>query len=130
MVLNPGEITVELLLNNPAYYIAFIYVGSLILSAVAAWWADRQADNSLKAESRKIDPLTDTTQVYEFENVRDPILAGILACIVVVYPLAASIDIVGGWQGVFASAVLAGITARVVLMKLASSFVTKYTQMK
>lgn len=128
MVINPGEITLELLLSNPLYYMAFVYVGALVLAAVAAWWADRQADNALKQESRKIDPLADTTQVYEFENVRDPILAGMLACIAVVFPLAASIDTVGGWQGVFASAVLAGITARVVLSRLAAAFVTKATQ--
>lgn len=129
MVINPGEITLELLLGeNPLYYMAFIYVGSLILTAIAAWWADRQADNALKQESRAIDPLADTTQVYEFENVRDPVLAGMLACVVVVFPLAASIDTVGGWQGIYAGAVLAGITARVILMKLAASFITKVTQ--
>lgn len=124
-MIEPGEITLELLLNNPLYYMAFVYVGALTLSAIAAWWADRQADNALKQESRKIDPLADTTQTYEFENVRDPVLAGMLACIVAVFPLAASIDTVGGWQGIYASAVLAGITARAVLSRLAAAFVTK-----
>lgn len=128
MVIEPGEITLELLLNNPLYYMAFIYVGALVLAAIAAWWADRQADNALKQESRNIDPLADTTQVYEFENVRDPILAGMFACIVVVFPLAASIDTVGGWQGIYSSAVLAGITARAVLSRLAAAFVTKTTK--
>lgn len=128
MVINPGEITLELLLNNPLYYMVFVYMGALILASIAAWWADRQADNALKQESRKIDPLADTTQVYEFESIRDPILAGMLACIVVVFPLAASIDVVGGWQAIYASAVLAGITARAILMKLAASFITKVTQ--
>lgn len=129
MVINPGEITLELLLGeNPIYYMAFVYVGALVLAAVAAWWADRQADNALKQESRAIDPLADVTQVYEFENVRDPVLAGMLACIVVVFPLAASIDTVGGWQGIYASAVLAGMTARVVLSRLAAAFVTKTTK--
>lgn len=123
-----GKITVELLMNNPLYYMVFIYVGALALSAIAAWWADRQADNALKQESRKIDPLADTTQAYEFENVRDPILAGMLACIVVVFPLASSLDQVGGWQGIYASAVLAGITARIILMKLAAQFVSKMSK--
>lgn len=127
-MIEPGEITLELLLNNPLYYMAFVYIGALALSAIAAWWADRQADNALKQESRKIDPLADVTQVYEFENVRDPILAGMLACVVVVFPLAASIDVVGGWQAIYASAVLSGITARAVLMKLAAGFVSKVTQ--
>lgn len=128
MVINPGEITLELLLSNPLYYMVFVYMGALILASIAAWWADRQADNALKQESRKIDPLADTTQVYEFENIRDPILAGMLACVVVVFPLASSLDQFNGWQMIFASAVLAGITARIVLMKLAAGFVAKVTQ--
>ena len=107
---------------------AFIYVGAVVLAGIASWWADRQADNALKADARTIDPLADTTQVYEFEHVRDPIIAGVLACIVAVFPLATSIDQVGGWQGVFSSAVLAGITARAVLMRLSTGFVTKITK--
>ncbi len=109
-MIEPGKITLELLINNPLYYMVFVYIGALVLGGMAAWWADRQADNSLKQEARKIDPLADTTQVYEFEHIRDPVLAGMLACIVVVFPLASSVDTVGGWQSVFSSAVLAGIT--------------------
>lgn len=127
-MIEPGKITLELLLNNPLYYIVFVYLGALVLSAIAAWWADRQADNVLKAESRAIDPLADVTQAYEFEHIRDPILAGVLVCIVVVFPLASSLDQINGWQMIFASAVLAGITARMVLMKLANQFVSKVTK--
>ncbi|MDP2217216.1 MAG: hypothetical protein Q8J68_08025 [Methanolobus sp.] len=129
MVINPGEITLELLLGeNPLYYMLFVYVGALVLAGIASWWADRQADNSLKADAREIDPLADTTQVYEFENVRDPILAGVLVCVAVVFPMCQSIDIVSGWQGVYASAVLAGITARMILKSLAAKFAAKVTK--
>ena len=128
MVIEPGKITLELLLSNPLYYMLFIHAGALLLSAMAAWWADRQADNALKQESRKIDPLADTTQVYEFENVRDPILAGVLVCVAVVFPIASSIDTIGGWQGVYASAVLAGITSRMILRSLAAKFAAKVTK--
>ena len=128
MVITPGVISLELLLNNPLYYMLFVYAGAGVLAGIASWWADRQADNALKADARIIDPLADTTQVYEFENVRDPVLAGVLVCIAVVYPLAASIDTVGGWQGVYSSAVLSGIAARMILKSLAASFVTKVTK--
>lgn len=129
MVINPGEISLELLLGeNPLYYMLFVYAGAVVLAGIASWWADRQADNALKADARETDPMADTTQVYEFENVRDPVIAGVLVCVVVVFPMASSIDTIGGWQGVYASAVLAGITARMILKSLAAKFAAKVTK--
>lgn len=123
-----GKITLELLLNSPYSYLAVLYGVPLALGGLAAYFADRAADEKLKQESRAIDPLADTTQAYEFENIRDPIAWGMMAVVVVVYPMASTLDKVGDFSTVWASAVLAGLVSRAVLVKLAASFITKVTQ--
>ncbi len=129
-MINPGEITLELLLNSQYLYLAVLYAVPLLLGAAAAYFADRAADEKLKQDSRAIDPLADTTQVYEFEHIRDPIAWGMLAVVGVVFPLAATLDKTGDWSAVWAAAVLAGLTSRAILMKMAASFITKTTQVK
>jgi len=123
-----GKITLELLLNNPYSYLAVLYGVPLILGGVAAYFADRAADEKLKQESRAIDPLADTTQVYEFESIRDPIAWGVLAVVVVVFPMANTLDQVGDWSVVWGAAVLAGMTSRAILTSMASKFLSKVTK--
>ena len=127
-MIEPGKITIELLLNSPYLYSIVLYGVPLLLGGLAAYFADRAADERLKHESRTIDPLADTTQAYEFENIRDPIAWGMMAVVVVVYSMASTIDAVGDWSAVWASAVLAGMVSRAILTKLAASFITKVTQ--
>lgn len=127
-MIEPGKITVELILNSPYLYFIVLYGVPLLLGGLAAYFADRAADEKLKQDSRTIDPLADTTQVYEFESIRDPIAWGMMAVVVVVYPIASTLDAVGDFATVWASAVLAGLVSRAILMKLAASFITKVTQ--
>lgn len=123
IMIEPGKITLELILGNPLYYMAWIYLAPLILAALAAYFADRAADEKLKA-------ITGDPNMYEFENIRDPIVWGIFACIVTVFPLTETLDAVGSWPTVWASAILAGLTSRAILMKLAGAFLTKVTEVK
>ena len=125
-MIEPGKITLELLMLNSQYaYFIILYGASLLLGGLSAYFADRAADEKLKQDSRANDPLTDTTQVYEFEHIRDPIAWGMMAVVAIVYPLAATLDQAGDWSTVWSSAVLAGLVSRAVLMKLASAFITK-----
>lgn len=124
-MITPGEISLELLLNSPTGYLAVLYGVPLLLGGIAAYFADRAADEKLKQESRAIDPLADTTQAYEFEHIRDPIAWGMMAVVVVVYPMVTVLDVVGDFATVWSSAVLAGLASRAILMKLAANFVSK-----
>lgn len=127
-MIEPGKITIELLLGNPATYMGFLYVIPLILGALSAYFADRSADATLKNEAKESQPdisKEKLNDVYEFENIRDPIAWGMMAVIVIVYPVASTLDAVGDWAAVWSSAVLAGLVSRVVLMRLAASFITK-----
>ncbi len=124
-----GKITLELLLNSPYIYMIWLYAIPLLLGGLAAYFADRAADEKLKQESRAIDPLADASNIYEFENIRDPVAWGILATVVVVLPMASTLDAVGDWAAVWASAVLAGLTSRAILMRLAAQFVTKKSEL-
>lgn len=127
-MIEPGKITIEVLLNSPYLYLIVLYGVPLLLGGLAAYFADRAADEKLKQEVKVINPQADTTQAYEFEHIRDPIAWGILAVVVVVYPMASALDEMGDWSVVWASAVLAGLASRAILMKLASSFITKVTR--
>lgn len=130
-MINPGEITLELILNDPKLYMVWLYAIPLILGALAAFFADRAADAKLKSEAKESDHTLSKAQlddVYEFENIRDPIAWGILATIVVVFPMASTLDAVGDFGTVWASAVLAGLTSRAILMRVAAGFIAKVSQ--
>jgi len=127
-MIEPGKITMELILNSPILYIGWIYLIPLIIGAAAAYFADRAADEHLKTEVKTVNPTITNealNDVYEFEHIRDPIAWGILVVIVVVYPMASTLDTVGDWSTVWASAVLAGLVSRSALKTLAGRFRTK-----
>lgn len=132
-MIEPGKISLELILNDPKLYMLWLYAIPLVLGSLAAFFADRAADSKLKNEARESDPTITKDKlddVYEFEDIRDPIAWGILATIVVVFPMANTLDAVGDWGTVWASSILAGLTSRALLMKLAGSFIAKVTQKK
>lgn len=127
-MIEPGKLTLEILVSSPYLYLVVLYVIPLLLGGLTAYFADRAADEKLKQESRAIDLLADTTKIYEFENIRDPIAWGIFAVIVVVYPIAATLDSIGDFTTVWSASILTGIASRSILMKLVTSFITKVTQ--
>jgi hypothetical protein len=129
-MIEPGKETLELFLNNPQLYFFWIYVIPLILAGATAYFADRAADEKLKRDTQAANPEADLNEVFEFEHVGDPIAWGILACVVMVFPMVRTLDAVGDWTAVWAAAVLSGMVARAGLMKLASSFMTKVTEVK
>lgn len=118
-MIEPGTVSLELILNNPLYYLLFVYVGAAVLSMLSAWWADREEDNKAKANAKIKNPALTQAELdntYVYEKVSDSLIAGLIVCVLAVFPLAQSLDSVAGWQAVFAAAIGAGLTARMKLM--------------
>lgn len=129
-MIQPGYITLELILNNPLLYIIWIYLVPLVIGGLSAYFADRAADEKMKTDVRAKYPQTDISKdqldnIYEFEHIRDPIAWGVLAVIVVVLPLTKQLDAIGDWTAIWSASVLAGLTSRAILMTMASRFLTK-----
>ncbi|MDD3474316.1 MAG: hypothetical protein PHP08_00250 [Candidatus Dojkabacteria bacterium] len=124
-MIEPGRITLELLIG-PDTYLYLSYILSPILSTIASWWADQMADESLRKKEKEKNPdVTDEElqNVYEFEHVRQPLIAGLLAGIAVVWT---AINQTGlGLEGAAVLSIVSGLTARWYLEKLASIFISK-----
>jgi hypothetical protein len=129
-MIESGKETLELFLDNPELYMLWIYAIPPLLAGAAAYFADRAVDEKLKREMQAINPEVNPNEVFEFEHIRDPIAWGILACVAMVFPMVRTLDTVGDWTAVWAAAVLSGLVARAGLMRLASSFMTKVTEVK
>jgi hypothetical protein len=123
-MIEPGQITLELLVG-PIVYLYMAYI-TPILSAIAAYWADSMADESLKINAKAKNPAMTPEQlgdVYEFEHISHPLIAGLLAGIVVVWGAMTITPV--GFEAAAVLAIGAGITARKSLGKVAAMFVTK-----
>jgi len=113
------QISLEMLIGPIAYY-ALIYILPPLFAALAAWWADTVADASLQNKERaklslvENPVIVDLTEIYEFEHISQPIIAGLLAGFLVVYPLLST-----GLS--LESAILLGIAAGLVSRKVLSS---------
>ncbi len=128
-MINPGTITVELLVGDPVLYLILTVAAALLIGMVSAYVADRLADEAAKEAARKLNPTADTTNIYDLENGHiTSVIAGALVVIGVVLPLMSTIDQVGGFFGILAAAVGAGLGARKILPAIQEAFVSKVTQ--
>lgn len=121
-MIEPGKITLELILNRPEYYLVWIYLIPVALSAVAAYFADRAADEKVDHDAKE---TNEAVVIYEFQSIKDPIAWGAMAGIAFVLPMASTIDAVADWAGVWSFAIGIGLVARVALMRLAYNTAAK-----
>jgi len=120
----PGQTTLELLIGPTIYAIA-LYIIPPLFAAIAAYVGDSLADESMRQKARNvIDNVTPESlqEIYEFEHISQPIGAGLLAGIIVIY---SAIPFGISLESAIPLAIVTGLGARKVLGTAAASFVTK-----
>lgn len=125
-MIEPGKVTVELLFDNPVNYVLVTTILALLVGVLSAYAADRLADEAKREQARKENPEADTAQMWDLENGDiSSVVAGFLAVVAVVLPLMNIIDQVGGFFGILAAAVGAGMGARKILPTVQNTFTSK-----
>jgi len=120
----PGQTTLELLIGPTIYAIA-LYIVPPLFSALSAWVGDALADESMRQKARNvIDNVTPESlqEIYEFEHISQPIGAGLLAGIIVIY---SAIPFGISLEAAIPLAILTGLASRRVLGTAAASFVAQ-----
>ncbi len=120
----PGQTTLELLIGPTLYTIA-LYIVPPLFSALAAYIGDALADESMRQKSRTVNDNVSSEslqEIYEFEHISQPVGAGLLAGIVVIY---SAISFGISLETAIPLAIVTGLAARKVLGTAAASFVTQ-----